>query len=95
MLIDHENAQALLLRALSLSKLKAISESAVTYREATRINIYFFEAYKGLVETLILLNHTKDAIQIAANALKLLGTNHRTLAVIFYLYLLFYYLNVY
>jgi len=80
LLIDHENAQALLLRALSLSKLKAISESAVTYREATRINIYFFEAYKGLVETLILLNHTKDAIQIAANALKLLGTNHRTLA---------------
>jgi len=84
LLIDHENAQALLLRAISLSKLKAISESAVTYREATRINIYFYEAYKGLVETLVNLNHTKDAIQIAANALKLLGSNHRTLAVFNY-----------
>lgn len=80
LLIDNENAQALLLRAISLTKLKAISESAVTYREATRINIYFFEAYKGLVETLVNLNHTKDAIQIAGNALKLLGSNHRTLA---------------
>lgn len=80
LLIDNENAQALLLRAISLSKLKAISESAVTYREATRINIYFYEAYKGLVETLVNLNHTKDAIQIAGNALKLLGSNYRTLA---------------
>lgn len=80
LLIDHENAHALLLRAISLSKLKAISESAVTYREATRINIYFYEAYKGLVETLVNLNHTKDAIQIAGNALKLLGSNHRTLS---------------
>ena len=64
-----------------MTKLKAISESAVTYRVATRINIYFYEAYKGLVETLVNLNHTKDAIQIAGNALKLLGSNHRTLAV--------------
>ncbi|RNA21357.1 anaphase-promoting complex subunit 7-like [Brachionus plicatilis] len=80
LLIDHENCQALLLRAIALGKLKAISESAVTYREATRINIYFYEAYKGLVETLLNLNHTKDAIQIAANAVKLLGSNHRTLA---------------
>lgn len=80
LLIDHENCQALLLRAIALGKLKAISESAVTYREATRINIFFYEAYKGLVETLLNLNHTKDAIQIAANAVKLLGSNHRTLA---------------
>lgn len=80
LLIDNENAQALLLRAISLNKLKAISESAVTFREATRINIYFFEAYKGLVENLVNLNHIKDAIQIAANSLRLLGSNHRTLA---------------
>ena len=80
LLIESENAQALLLRAAALSKLKAISEAAVTYREATRINIYFFEAYKGLVEQLLNLNHTKDAIQIAANSVKLIGSNHRTLA---------------
>ena len=80
LLIDGENVQALLLRAIALGKLKAASESAVTYREATRINIYFFEAYKGLVDTLLTLNHIKDAIQIAANAVKLLGSNHRTLA---------------
>jgi tetratricopeptide (TPR) repeat protein len=80
LLIDAENVQALLLRAIALGKLKAISESAVTYREATRINIYFYEAYKGLVDTLLNLNHIKDAIQIAASAVKLLGSNHRTLA---------------
>jgi hypothetical protein len=47
-LIDNNNIQALLLRAIALGKLKAISESAVTYREATRINQYFYEAYKGI-----------------------------------------------
>jgi hypothetical protein len=71
----------LLLRAIALGKLKGLNESAITYREATRINIYFYEAYKGLVETLLNLNHVKDAISTAANAVKLLGSNHRTLAV--------------
>ena len=65
----------------ALTKLKLTSEAAVTYREATRINPFFFEAYKGLVEALLSLNHNKDAIQIAANSVKLLGSNHRTLAV--------------
>ena len=82
LLIDPENTQALLLRAIALGKLKSISECAVTYREATRINIYFYEAYKGLVETLLSLSHTKDAIQVATTAIKLLGSNHRTLAVL-------------
>lgn len=82
LLIDPENTQALLLRAIALGKLKAISECAVTYREATRINPYFYEAYKGLVETLLNLNHTKDAVQVATTAIKLLGSNHRTLAVL-------------
>ena len=40
----------------------------------------------GLVENLVNLNHTKDAIQIAANALRLLGSNHRTLAVLLFFY---------
>ncbi len=79
-MIDRENVQALLLRAIALGKLKALSESAVTYREATRINMYFYEAYKGLVETLLNINHIKEAIQVASSAVKLLGSNHRTLA---------------
>jgi len=49
LLIENNNIQALLLRAIALGKLKAISESAVTYREATRINQYFYEAYKGWI----------------------------------------------
>ena len=57
-------------------------DAAITYKELIRVNQNFFEAYKGLVDSLLNLNHVKDAIQIAGNAIKNIGQNARTLAVV-------------
>ncbi len=79
--IDSQNAEALLLRAIAYSKYKSIAETAIAYREVTRANPYFFEAYKGLVDSLINLSQIKEAIQMAGNAMKAIGSNPRTLTV--------------
>jgi hypothetical protein len=56
-------------------------EAAIAYKEVIRVNQCCFEAYKGLVDSLLNLNHVKDAIQIAGNAIKSIGSNARTFAV--------------
>lgn len=77
--IDNQNCQALLLKAITFYKSKTPSETINVYREATRINPYFFEAYKGHVDVLLNTNQAKDAIQVASACHKIIGSNHRTL----------------
>jgi len=76
--LDNDNPQALLLKALTCSKSKITPDTAAAFREVTRVNPYCFEAYKGYVENLLNLNNVKEAIQVAANAVKVIGSNHRT-----------------
>ena len=57
-------------------------DAAIAYKEAIRVNQTCFEAYKGLVDSLLGLNHVKDAVTVAGNAVKNIGINARTYAVI-------------
>jgi hypothetical protein len=61
-------------------------DAAIAYKEVIRVNQSCFEAYKGLVDSLLGLTHVKDAIQIASNAVKNIGVNARTYAVILSLF---------
>jgi len=77
-MIDIRNVQALLLKATLLKTLNKQQEALIHYREAIRLAPSFFQPYKGLVECYILAEKLKEAMNIARNALKTVGSNART-----------------
>lgn len=80
--IDGRNIQALLAKGALLSSLKRKREAIDHYREVLRLSPVNYEANKGLIECYISSNRNKEALVIAKNAHKSLGTNARTLTLL-------------
>ncbi|XP_065055553.1 anaphase-promoting complex subunit 7-like [Rhopilema esculentum] len=78
-MIDTRNVQALLLKASLLQSLNKQNEALMHYREAIRLAPTYFEAYQGLVDCYLSFWQQREAMTIARNALKTIGTNARTL----------------
>ncbi|EDO41165.1 predicted protein [Nematostella vectensis] len=77
--IDSHNVQALILKASLLQALDKYQEALLHFREAVKLSPSNFEAVKGLVECYLSAERFRDAMAIAKNALKTLGTTTRTL----------------
>lgn len=80
--IDNQNIQALLTKGALLSSLKRKREAIDHYREALRLSPLNYEANKGLIECFVTSSRNKEALVIAKNAHKSLGTNARTLSLL-------------
>ncbi|XP_028400732.1 anaphase-promoting complex subunit 7-like [Dendronephthya gigantea] len=77
--IDNQNIQALLTKGSLLSCVKRKSEAIDHYREVIRLSPYNYDANKGLIECYLSSNRQKEALIVAKNTHKCLGTNARTL----------------
>ncbi|XP_046840644.1 anaphase-promoting complex subunit 7-like isoform X2 [Xenia sp. Carnegie-2017] len=77
--MDNQNIQALLTKGSLLSSVKRKNEAIDHYREVTRLSPNNYEGNKGLIECYLASNRHKEALVIAKNAHKCLGTNPRTL----------------
>ncbi|CAB4031267.1 anaphase-promoting complex subunit 7-like, partial [Paramuricea clavata] len=77
--MDNLNIQALLTKGSLLSSVKRKSEAIDHYREVIRLSPFNYDGNKGLIECYLSSNRHKEALVVAKNAHKCLGTNARTL----------------
>ncbi|XP_064618636.1 anaphase-promoting complex subunit 7-like [Lineus longissimus] len=77
--LDNRSVQALLLKGVGLLELKRITEAIMHFREALRLAPHRYEAHKGLVDSYIANHRNREAITLAGNAVKHLGTTARSL----------------
>lgn len=80
-LIDNRNLEALIVKGAGLMEMKRYQESIMHYREAVRMAPHRYEAHKGLIDAYLAFDRVRNAISVAGQAYKQLGTNARSLTV--------------
>ena len=77
--MDTSNIQALLTKGSLLSSLTRKNEAIDHFREVIRLSPFNYDGNKGLIQCYLGSNRHKEALAVAKNAHKCLGTNARTL----------------